>query len=163
MSLSKARQVWTGQTSELELEIAQLRAQVRALSDLLVECGVLDASMVNGRLLSAASRVAPRPLGRPPAPPTRPKKPGFWSRLFRSEKTPPAAPPPQRGKSGRVADATVPEVNLPFAAQVLYGETDMHTLEKRRNLTPTEVGKCQRCWRMRPLASNHLCSRCASQ
>jgi hypothetical protein len=158
MSLSKARQVWTGENSELELEVAQLRAQVRALSDLLIECGVLDASMVNGRLLSAASRVAPRPLGRPPAPP---KKIGFWARLFRRKEPTRPGLPPIRAKASRIADATVPEVNLPFAPQVLYGETDMHTLEKRRNLTPTEVGKCQRCWRMRPLASNHLCSRCA--
>jgi hypothetical protein len=121
----------------LETQVAQLQAQVAALTDLLVECGVLDRSMLRGRLQGAAARVSPRPLGQAP------KKRGLFSRMFKREE-------PR-------ADQTLPQVNLPFKPVALYGDSERIT---ERRLTPTEVGKCQRCWRIRPVSAARLCSRC---
>jgi hypothetical protein len=139
-----------GADHALQIEVAQLRAQVRALVDLLAECGLVDRSMLEGRLSGAASRVAPKALGLPPA-----KKPGLLGRLFRQEPSEPSRP-------GRLADQTLPAVELPFQPVPLYGDSDLQTTDRRR-LTPTEVGKCQRCWRMRPLSAGRLCARCDSR
>ena len=126
--------------SLLEIELAQLRAQVDALTALLIECGVVDRSMLQGRLEGAAARVVPRKLGLPP------RKPGLFARLFaRRPREAGAIPTP------READATVPNVTLPFKPDGLYDE---------RRLTPIGVGKCERCWRMKPLSANRLCFRC---
>ena len=126
--------------SLLEIELAQLRAQVAALTELLIECGLVDRSMVQGRLNGAASRVKPRPLG------LAPRKPGFWARLFSRRREEVGAIP-----TPREADETVPNVSLPFKPDGLYDE---------RRLTPIGVGKCERCWRMKPLSANRLCFRC---
>ncbi len=139
--------------SFLELEVAQLRAQVAALTELLIECGVVDRSMLEGRLNGAAARIVPRPLGAAPK-----KKPGLLARLFAK----PAAAPKPRPTDGVVRqpqapDETIPNVNLPFKPVALYGEPDRSTPVR---LTPTDVGKCERCWRIRPLAANRLCFRC---
>ena len=151
------------QPTQLEIEVAQLRAQVRAMGQLLVECGIVDASMLQGRLAGAASRVAAQ-SGAPriSAPTVAPRKPGFWSRLFGKKQPIVAVPEVGAVPIPRLPDQTEPVVQLPFRAKLLYAEPDLQT-DKRRNLTPTDVGKCQRCWRMRPLAVNKLCSRCAHE
>jgi hypothetical protein len=147
------------QPTQLEIEVAQLRAQVRAMGQLLVECGVVDASMLQGRLAGAASRVAAQsgaPLLRSAV---EEEERGFWSRLFGKKEL---VDPNEVGPIPTThlkADQTEPVVQLPFRPKLLYAEPDLNT-DKRRNLTPTEVGKCERCWRMRPLAANKLCSRC---
>jgi hypothetical protein len=123
----------------LEIQVVQLQAQVAALTDLLVECGVLDRSMLQGRLQGAAARVSPRPLG------LAPKKPGLLWRIFKREE--PRAPR---------ADQTLPQVNLPFKPVALYDSERI----SERHLTTTEVGKCQRCWRIQPLSVARLCARC---
>jgi hypothetical protein len=134
----------------IEAELAELRAQVRVLADLLVECGVVDAGMIRGRLSGAAARAR----GRLPPPPL--KKRGFFARLFRRrEQTMPGAVP-----STHMEDRTIPEVLLPFDAQVLYGERDLQGDKRNRGLTPTAIGKCERCWQVRPLSRERLCSRC---
>ena len=128
--------------SLLEIELAQLRAQVAALTELLVECGVVDRSMLQGRLNGAAARIKPRKLG------AAPRKRGFFARLFSRSATKEvgAIPTPVP----RDTDATIPTV-MPFKTDNLYDE---------RRLTPIGVGKCERCWRMRPLSANKLCFRC---
>jgi hypothetical protein len=137
--------------SLLELELAQLRAQVAALTDLLVECGVVDRSMLEGRLNGAAARIRPRKLGAAPK-----KKRGVLARIFSREHSEVGAVP-----NTRLADQTMPTVNLPFKPVALYGESERITTDKReRRLTPLNVGKCERCWRMRPLSANRLCFRC---
>ncbi len=148
------------QPSQIEIELAQLRAQIRAMGQLLVECGVVDASMLQGRLAGAASRVAAQ-SGAPriSAPPRRPKK-SLWSRLFARKELAVEPQLPEAIPVYRQPDQTEPVVQLPFRPKLLYAEPDLNT-DKRRNLTPTDVGKCERCWRMRPLAANRLCSRCA--
>jgi hypothetical protein len=102
------------------------------LTDLLIECGIVDRSMLEGRLKGAAARVAPSPLGLPP------KKQGVLSRLFRRER--------------HDTDQTIPTVNLPFKPVALY---------ESERIAATEMGKCQRCWRIRPLSAGRLCSRCS--
>src|SRR2546423_5689596 len=116
--------------SLLEIELAQLRAQVAALTELLVECGIVDRSMLQGRLNGAAARIRPRKLG------LAPKKTGFFARLFSRRPTEEvlAGTVPTR----READATIPTV-MPFSNDNLYDE--------QRRLTPIGVGKCERCWR----------------
>jgi hypothetical protein len=127
--------------SLLEIELAQLRAQVAALTDLLVECGIVDRSMLQGRLNGAAARIKPRKLG------AAPRKRGFFARLFsRPTEEVGAIPMP------READATIPTV-MPF-------KHDDGLYDEQRRLTPIGVGKCERCWRMKPLSANKLCFRC---
>lgn len=122
--------------SALEIQVAQLQAQVAALTDLLIECGIVDRSMLEGRLRGAAARVAPQALGLPP------RKPGLLARIFRRDER---------------ADQTIPTVDLPFKPVALYGDSE----RLERHLTPTNVGKCQRCWRIRPLSAGRTCVRCS--
>jgi hypothetical protein len=167
MSVPKA-QATPVSNVQLMLEVVQLRAQVRELSVLLTECGILDASMVNGRMQHAASRALRDKRGSGPR--AAQQKQGFWARLFRRNKPEPFVPMRLKDSreitgpiaTGKLADQTVPVVELPFNDSILYGEPDLSNTTERRSLTPTEIGKCERCWRMRPLASDHLCFRCSS-
>jgi hypothetical protein len=149
--------------SDPAIEIARLRAQVRALADLLIECGIVDEAMVEGRLRAAARKPQ---LARGRAEPrTARARRSFLSRLFGRDPTDPSISNSIVGAvpTTKLADQTSRVTNLPFDPSVLYTERDMQTEKKRANLTPTDVGKCERCWRMRALASSRLCFRCASQ
>ena len=55
----------------LEAEVARLRHMVMVMAEMLVECGVVDQAMIEGRLRVA--RAAELPL---------PARQSFWSRLF---------------------------------------------------------------------------------
>jgi hypothetical protein len=139
----------------LELEVRQLRAQVRALADLLIECGVIDAAMIEGRLNGAAARIA----GWLPSTERTERvqrKRGFFSRLFSRKKDVAIGAAP----ISRLADETARVITAGYEPP-LYAEPDL--TKRRTGLTPTEMGKCEHCWRVRPLAADRLCSRCGAK
>jgi hypothetical protein len=170
MSMPRVSPVQQHDESDPAVEIARLRAQVRALADLLIECGIVDAAMVEGRLRAATARLPkPQPARGRVEPRGARVRRSFLSRLFRRDPTDPSISDAIVGAvpTTKLTDQTSRVINLPFDPSVLYAEpdlqTDRHTDRKRTNLTPTDVGKCERCWRMRALASSRLCFRCASQ
>jgi hypothetical protein len=94
-----------------ELEVIRLRRMVHAMAEMLVECGVIDASMVEGRLRLAAI---------PFLPPAR-KKLSWWTRLFRTRSKDLGAVPTVM----MPIDQTVPVQRMPFEVQSLYDEGNL--------------------------------------
>jgi hypothetical protein len=95
--------------SEIELEVERLRRMVRAMAEMLVEHGLIDASIVEGRLRLAAIPYLPTP----------PKKASWWSRLFHKEEIgaiPTVMMP---------VDQTAPVQRMPFEVQSLYDEGNL--------------------------------------
>jgi hypothetical protein len=141
------------ESTSLEAEVVRLRRMVQALAEMLVECGVVDSSMVEGRLRLASQEFSL-------------KKPSFWSRLWRKKEEIGAIPMVMMPPS---IDQTMPVEKLPFEVQSLYDESGgpspsvvapplAMTLAAR-----TSVGNCARCWRRAPLSAGQLCARCGIQ
>ncbi len=143
----------------LDAEVVRLRRMVHALAEMLVECGVVDASMVEGRLRLASVQMEVPSL----------KKPSWWSRLFRrKEPAPPAGAVPAVMMP---VDQTAPVQKMSFEVQSLYDETGgPSVVAPGMAALPTQgltqaaratVGNCTRCWRRAPLSTGQLCARCA--
>jgi hypothetical protein len=158
----------------LEAEVVRLRRMVHALAEMLVECGVVDASMVEGRLRLASAAVrgeADGTVGE--LSDVSLKKPSLWSRIFGKKQ-----PPPVVGAVPAVmmpVDQTVPVQKMSFEVQSLYDEhggssvvAPGQTLGSAPKQAPTTVaratvGNCSRCWRRAPLQTGQICARCAIQ
>jgi hypothetical protein len=131
----------------LEAEVAQLRQMVQALSELLVECGVFDASMVEGRMrLAVEASPMPRPKRR------------WWTRLLARLSAVRAAAP-----SSPSAEETTRVPKLPFDMTTLYDDAGSSSATSPRSPSFEEVvlGHCSRCWNHAPLTRGQLCARCA--
>jgi hypothetical protein len=142
-------------------ELARLRRMVQTLGDILVECGVVDPAIVEGRLRAASLD----PDGAAEMPSL--KRPGLFARLFHrasQEQSVPMAPIP--------VDQTTRVALLPFEAQSLYDEPIGSTNRRSpfaRRATPASsrassaphAGTCARCWRRAPVDGGNLCARCA--
>jgi hypothetical protein len=159
-----------------EVEVVRLRAMVGVLAELLVECGVVELGMVEGRLRTAAATSA-APAGASDDEVPSLKKPGLFAQLFaklgkpkpqaRRAAAPPAPP----------VDETARFAKLPFDTESLYDEPDRATEQasmQARGLTPvrqvpqppvaaTNVGVCTRCWKRRPLEAGRMCADCAAR
>ncbi len=98
------------EVSSLEEEVARLRHMVRVMADVLVECGVVDQSMIEQRLRMPPSLMEYAP----------PARPGFWSRLF-GRRALDVGAVPSVIISGET-DRTVEVQRLPFEVQSLYDE-----------------------------------------
>jgi hypothetical protein len=146
----------------LEREVVRLRRMVLAMAEMLVECGVVDASMVEGRLHFAAS-ASPQPASEE----ISLKPAGLWARLVSKLGKKRNA----RSQTGVVPttmmpiDQTVPVEKLPFEVQSLYDESGASKIgsapKKPPTLEQTKLGACNRCWRRAPINSGSLCARCA--
>jgi hypothetical protein len=141
----------------LEAEVVRLRRMVHALAEMLVECGVLDASMVEGRLRLAS--VAPEPL-HPSMQSFSIKKPGLWTRLFGKETKEPVGAIPAVMMP---VDQTVPVQKMPFEVKSLYDESGGPSVVAPGMTLAARaaVGNCARCWRRVPLNAAQLCARCS--
>jgi hypothetical protein len=148
----------------LEAEVVRLRRMVQAMAQMMVECGVVDPSMVEGRLHHAAEAMAPALDG------VSLKPASLWARLFGRQRG--------REKAARVdasgavptvmmppGDQTVPVEKLPFEVQSLYDESGASKIgsapKRPPTLEETKLGTCNRCWRHAPINSGSLCARCA--
>jgi len=143
----------------LAAEVVRLRRMLQAMAEMLVECGVVDASMVEGRLHLAAERSA-ETLAEVSLKPV-----GLWTRLFGRKK---ATRPDVEGvvpAAMMPIDQTVPVEKLPFEVQSLYDESGASRVgsapKKPPTLEQTKLGTCNRCWRRAPINSGSLCARCA--
>ena len=138
----------------LEAEVIRLRRMVHSLAEILVESGIVDASIVEGRL-----RLSGNGSGTHKIPSL--KKPSLWSRLFTRKQ--------RNDYDGAVpiammpVDQTVPVQKMPFEVQSLYDETGGPSVVAPAMTRPDKVGvgNCARCWKRAPLNSGSLCARCA--
>ncbi len=165
--------------ASLQLEVLRLRRMVHAMAEMLVECGVVDPAMVEGRLRSASE--APSPPGDETYDdgdddvPSL-KKVGFWARLFgRRRPTTTVKPTVTTAATGAIptallaSDETVPVTKLPFEVQSLYDEAgnSMVGSGPKQPRPPTldvpRPGTCNRCWRRALVNSGQVCARCAVQ
>jgi hypothetical protein len=140
-----------GEKQSLEAEVVRLRRMVHALAEMLVDCGVVDSSMVEGRLRLASVETEQLAV----------KKPSLWSRLFGRKNQDLIGAVPSVMMP---VDQTVPVQKLPFEVQSLYDEHNGPSVVAPGLAATTAaratVGNCARCWRRAPL-QGQLCARCA--
>jgi hypothetical protein len=143
--------------ASLEAEVVRLRRMVHALAEMLVDCGVVDSSMVEGRLRIASVESEDFAI----------KKPSLWSRLFGKKPSLVGAVPAVM----MPVDQTVPVQKLPFEVQSLYDENAPSVVapgqafpqQGSTTIARATVGNCARCWRRAPLQTGQLCARCGVQ
>ena len=135
----------------LDAEVIRLRRMVHSLAEILVESGIVDSSIVEGRLRLSGNSTGVIPSL---------KKPSWWSRLWKKK---------ERDDFGAVPmammpiDQTVPVQKMPFEVQSLYDEAGGPSVVAPAMTRPDKVsvGNCSRCWKRAPLNSGSLCARCA--
>jgi hypothetical protein len=139
----------------LGAEVVRLRRMVHALAEMLVEHGIVDSSMVEGRLHLATVDADPLDFSA--------KKPSWWARLWKKQE-----PPADVGAFPAVmmpVDQTVPVQKMSFEVQSLYDETGGPSVvaptQGMTTAARTRVGNCTRCWKRSPLSTGQLCARCA--
>jgi hypothetical protein len=162
------------QAATLSEEVVRLRRMVHAMAEMLVECGIVESAMVEGRLRLASE--APLPSLQTEQVPSL-KSPGFftrlWARWFR--RAPAMAPLDDDGVVSMAIppDQTVPVQKLPFEVQSLYDDVgpsqvgSMPRAAAAAAAKPTTVarqrhGTCNRCWRRGQLDTGQVCVRCAT-
>ncbi len=161
-------------TGSPEIDVARLRAMVEVLAQTLVDTGLVDRAIVEGKLRAAAATAVPDAPALP-SPPSL-KRPGLWASLFgrkraREEPAPPELPLAPIPMPLPGADQTNRVVRPPFPIQSLYDEpesSDRTTNQKRSSshdtiATPPRFGVCDRCWRNRALDSRGHCEACAAK
>jgi hypothetical protein len=159
-------------SGSLEIDVARLRAMVEVLAQVLVDTGLVDHAIVEGKLRAASATAIPDE----PALPSL-KRRGLWASLFGRKPAPAPAPPPPELPSAPpptplpAADQTNRVARLPFPIQSLYDEpesSERTTNQKRSGshdtiATPPRFGMCNRCWRQRALDATGLCESCAAK
>jgi hypothetical protein len=137
----------------LESEVFRLRRMVHSLAEILVESGIVDSSIVEGRL-----RLSGNSTGKIPSL----RKPSWWSRLFKRKKQQDYGAVPM---AMMPIDQTVPVQKMPFEVQSLYDETGGPSVVAPAMTRPDKVsvGTCARCWKRAPINSGSICARCAVQ